>query len=184
MGLMAAVARRGTGMASVLNVGKLGVVLLNRFLCIGLLLCVPTIAMADAADSESHCYDAIVVARPVEQIPSEIPDCGDCIVMEWPWFLDLQVKRVVAGHVEGKLIRVLAVQHSWLIPRYRKWRLRKNSLGSFNVVLSWPAPPPLCSAAVASATPYIQPKEGETLDDLRNAGERRYGRTPWGMHQR
>ncbi len=50
-----------------------------------------TIAMAiglaslPAGSAVAACYDAKIVARPVEQVPSEIGDCGDdCIIMSWP----------------------------------------------------------------------------------------------------
>ena len=156
----------------------------QRALCLGLLLCGSTAAMADEAGSGIQCYDAAVIARAVEQIPSEIPECGDCIIMEWPWFLDLQVKRVISGQVQGKLIRVLSVQHTWKMPRDGTWRLRKNSLGGFNVVLFWKVRPRRCPANAAPADPYIRPRNGRTLDDLRQDGERLYGRMPDAMRAR
>src|SRR3546814_1868652 len=59
------------------------------------------------------CYDAKVRARPLDQIPSDIGDCGsDCILMSWPWFIDLQVKRVIDGALPSKMVRVLTVQHT------------------------------------------------------------------------
>lgn len=144
------------------------------------LLTSPSFA-AIAADNRSrdNCYDVVVLARPIEQIPSVAPQCGDCIIMRWPWFVDLQIKRVLAGTVDAKLLRVLTVQHTWLVRRDAKWLLRRNSLGGFNSVgRPENEPPLLCPAGAVPAAPYIQPGPGETLENLRKNGELRYGRAP------
>src|SRR5690348_1045736 len=114
---------------------------------------------AEAADAQrADCYDVKVVARAIEQIPSVIPECDDCIIMRWPWFVDLQVKRVVEGNVDRKPLRVLTVQHTWMVSRYSTWRLRRNNLGGFNAVFSETnSSLRRCPAEAAPAVPYIRP---------------------------
>ncbi|QHL91130.1 hypothetical protein GVO57_10255 [Sphingomonas changnyeongensis] len=135
---------------------------------------------SSAASAEQACFDVKVQARPVDQIPSEIGDCGsDCFVMSWPWFVDLRVKRVVDGALSGKVIRVLTVQHTYRVSREGTWFLRKNTAGSYNVLASdGGSTLTRCSAEAASVEPYIRPNSGHTLDDLRNQGIRRYGHHP------
>jgi hypothetical protein len=134
-------------------------------------------ATPSAALAEPACYDTKVRALPVHQVPSEIGDCGsDCIIMSWPWFVDLQVKRVIDGAVPSKMVRVLTVQHTYRVSREGTWLLRKNTAGSYNVVVPEDgAALARCSAGVTSVEPYIRPGDGHTLDDLHDAGIRRYG---------
>lgn len=135
------------------------------------------LAAPSAALAEPACYDAKVRARPVDQIPSEIGDCGsDCILMSWPWFVDLRVKRVIDGALPSKMIRALTVQHAYRVSREGTWLLRKNTAGGYNVLASEDRSPlARCSAEVVPAESYIRPSDGHTLDDLRDAGIRRYG---------
>jgi len=130
-----------------------------------------------AALAEPACYDAKVRALSVDQVPSEIGDCGsDCIIMSWPWFVDLRVKRVFDGALPSKMIRVLTVQHTYRVSRERTWVLRKNTAGGYNVVVPEDgAALARCSEGVAAVEPYIRPSDGHTLDALREAGIRRYG---------
>lgn len=134
----------------------------------------------DTAQSRPpDCYDVTVVARPVEQIPSVAPECADCFVMRWPWFLDLEVSRVVDGSLDDKLVRPLSVQHTWFVPRRGRWPLRRNSAGGFNVPSSDDDKPlRRCPADAGLARPYITPGDGKTLDDLRDEGLARYGPAP------
>ncbi|WP_242122397.1 hypothetical protein [Sphingomonas lacusdianchii] len=135
------------------------------------------LATPSAALAEPACYDAKVRALPVDQVPSEIGDCGsDCIIMSWPWFVDLQVKRVIDGALPGKMVRALTIQHTYHVSREGIWLLRRNTAGGYNVVVPEDgAALPRCSAGGASVEPYIRPGDGQTLDDLRDAGIRRYG---------
>lgn len=132
---------------------------------------------SSAASAEQACFDAKVQARPVDQIPSEIGDCGsDCLIMSWPWFVDLRVKRVVDGALPSKTVRVLTVQHTYRVSREGTWFLRKNTAGSYNVLTPDDGVAlARCSAEVEPVEPYIRPSGGHTLDDLRNEGVRRYG---------
>jgi hypothetical protein len=130
-----------------------------------------------AVQAEPACYDMIVRALPVDQVPSDIGDCGDdCIIMSWPWFVDLQVKRVIDGALPSKMLRVLTVQHTYRVSREGTWLLRKNAAGGYNVVVPEDGTVlARCSAGSKSVEPYIRPSDGHTLDDLRDAGIRRYG---------
>lgn len=135
------------------------------------------LATPSAALAERVCYDAKVRALPVDQVPSEIGDCGsDCIIMSWPWFVDLRVKRVVDGVIPSKMIRVLTVQHTYRVSREGTWLLRRNTAGGYNVVMPGDeAMLARCSDDVTPVEPYIRPGDGHALDDLRDAGIRRYG---------
>ncbi|MEQ1541563.1 MAG: hypothetical protein ABL926_04845 [Novosphingobium sp.] len=135
------------------------------------------LAAPSAVLAQSDCYDAKVRATPVDQVPSEIEDCvGDCIIISWPWFVDLQVKRVLEGRLPAKRIRVLTVQHTYRVSRAGTWLLRMNTAGGYNVVWQGEgASLARCSADSAPAKPYIRPGDGKTIDDLREAGIRLYG---------
>jgi hypothetical protein len=129
--------------------------------------------------TEVECFDAEVSATILRQIPTVIPECDDCIIMRWPWFVDLRVRRVHEGLGTRSDITVLTVQHAYYRTDLgaRRWLLRHNTLGGFNVVV----PPekgslPRCSEGAPPAAPYIRPADGTTLDDLRREGEARYGR--------
>ena len=140
-----------------------------------------TSAVSDPATAipSSDCYDLKVIARVVEQIPSEAPECADCIIMRWPWFLDFKVKRVEEGEWPGGKLTALAVQHTYLQSRYGVWLFRKNDAGGYNVLRSGDDARPLrCPAGTQPATAYLRPGPGQSLDEMREAGERRYGKAP------
>lgn len=135
------------------------------------------LAMPSAALAEPVCYDAKVRALPVDQVPSKIGDCGsDCIIMSWPWFVDLRVARVIEGALPSKMVRVLTVQHTYRVSREGTWLLRKNTAGGYNVVVPEDGVAlARCSDGISSVEPYIRPGNGHTLDDLRDTAIRRYG---------
>ena len=142
--------------------------------------CALTLLSAPAAASGqadlANCYDVKIEARAIDQIPGEISDCGDCIIMAWPWFVDLKVRRSLAGQVKSRVISTLSIQHTYRISRYGIWFLRRNMAGGFNVVrYEDDAEPELCPAGTAPTAPYLKPGDGKTLADLRKAGEQRYG---------
>jgi len=145
------------------------------------LFAAPSSAIAnDDTSASQNCFDVEVYATVTQEIPSEIPDLGDgSIVMEWPWFLDLQVERVLYGGIGRGKVSVLAIQHTYFSPRYKLWWLKRNSAGGFNVQSHDDGDRHIrCPKGAAPVAPYIRPGKGLTLDDLRQAGERRYGRFP------
>lgn len=134
------------------------------------------VSLANASPDEL-CYDAKVRARPVKQVPSSLPDCGsDCIVMSWPWFVDLKVSRTIKGKVSARRVRVLTIQHNHMRSRDSTWLLRKNNLGGFNVLrVDEDAVLIRCPNGAPPVEAYLRPGEGKTLEDLRSEGLRAYG---------
>ncbi|MDH4743049.1 hypothetical protein OMP43_03340 [Sphingomonas sp. CBMAI 2297] len=124
------------------------------------------------------CYDAVVKARIHSQIPSIVPDCGsDCIIMTWPWFLDLDVRRTESGDVPRGRLETLAMLHMSYRRDLgsRRWWLRRNTLGGYNALrFDEEGPPPRCAAGSPPEPAYIDPGSGEALRKLREAGERIY----------
>lgn len=135
-------------------------------------------ASANAAQTgdDVECYDALVSARIVRQTPSTIGDCGpDCIIMVWPWFMQLNVKKVIEGDAPKGRMLALTMQHTY----YRKnlgtvrWWLRRNSLGSFNILrFAEDNDTNRCPTGTLPAKPYIQPSDGKMLEDLLHESER------------
>jgi hypothetical protein len=133
---------------------------------------VPAIAAEEGAQD---CYDAIVSARASNQVPSVYPDGGDEIVISWPWFVDLQINRVIEGRVKVRKLTVLAVLHGAIPSGSRRWWLRKNTAGGFNMLrFDEDSPLDQCSMVMPPARPYLQPAEGRSLADLRRDGEKAY----------
>ncbi len=141
------------------------------------------IALASAepagAATEAECFDAEVSATIGRQTPTVMPECGGCIIMRWPWIVDLRVRRVHAGQVQRGPLTVLTLQHTDYRTDLgaRRWLLRRNTLGSFNVV-HHPERGALrrCSADAPAVRPLIRPADGETINELRRTGEEYYGR--------
>lgn len=135
-------------------------------------------ALAQDAEEPPECYDAIVLAKIVKQTPSVFPNCGDdCIVMVWPWFLQLDVKRVVEGQAAKGLHLTLAMQHTSFRKDLgrRRWWLRRNSLGGFNVLrFGDDTKPARCASGISPANPYIRPSPDKTLQDLLRDGQAAY----------
>jgi hypothetical protein len=136
-------------------------------------------ARAEENSAGPGCFDALVSARIVRQTPTVIGECGDtCIIVEWPWIVDLDVRRVLEGNAPSGRITVLTIQHTY----YRRglaagrWWLRRNSLGTFNVIRTEALRPRRCETGMAPAPAYYRPSDGQTLEDLRREGEARYGR--------
>jgi hypothetical protein len=99
--------------------------------------------------------------------------------MRWPWVLDLNVQKVVSGHVPSNLLTVLTVQHTYFRSDLgaRRWWLRSNTLGAFNVLSENEAKAlRRCPKGTPAARPYIQPGYGRSLLDLVREGEERYGK--------
>lgn len=145
---------------------------------LGLPLVLVTSGVSNAMAQETACYDADVSVRIVSQTPTVMPGCDDCIIMRWPWILDLDVRRVHDGDIRRGRLIVLTVQHT----DFRRdlgtvrWKLRRNSLGGFNVVWFGDDPTQRCSSDEPPESAYITPPDGQTLEDLRREGREHYGR--------
>ncbi len=141
-------------------------------------LMLPAVSNARATTETSDCFDVLVSARPVEQIPTAIPECDDCIVMSWPWILDLDIEQVIKGHAPGDRLKVLNVQHTYLrADRWGRWWLRRNTLGVFNALRPEEGTTPRrCPKGTPPARPFVSPGDGQTLDDLERESERLFGR--------
>jgi hypothetical protein len=139
----------------------------------GLILATP--AFAD--DWEPDCYDAVVTAKMVRQTPTNFGDCGDepgCIVLAWPWIDRLEIERVEEGLPLPRHVEVLVVQHSYFdSDHFRRWYLRRNSQGGFNLLrLGEPVSLLRCAPGTPPAKPYLGLKEGQTLRDIIRRTER------------
>ena len=131
---------------------------------------------------EIECFDADVSATIERQIPTFVEiECGGCIVMRWPWIVDLQVLRVRQGSAPTGPLSVLTVQHSDFRTDLgsRRWLLRRNSLQGFNAILRENDPRlPRCAGNAEPARPFIEPGEGRTLEDVRREGAEHFNRDP------
>ncbi|MBI1232937.1 MAG: hypothetical protein GC208_00350 [Alphaproteobacteria bacterium] len=149
-----------------------------RMLAISLL--VVTISPLSArADDEPDCYDAEVSAEIIAQVPTVIPDCDDCLIMRWPWFLDLDVVRTHSGEIDLGPLTVLSVQHTYFREDRGaiRWKLRRNTLAGYNAVGAFGyGPEEQCQPGTPPARPHFDPGDRRTLDDVRREGEERYGR--------
>ena len=142
----------------------------------------PTSATSSSLPEAQECFDALVVAKVVGQVPSDFPDSDDdYIVMSWPYFIDLEIVRVLEGSIEARKITALSVQHTYWRSDLgaRRWWLRRNTAGGYNILrIEDGAVPPRCPQGAAPARAYLEPAPGQTLDEMRKAGERRYGSRP------
>lgn len=140
---------------------------------------IPAAAAQDGVATTDDCYDALVTARIVRQIPSAFPDCGkDCITISWPWFVDLDVGRVLDGALTARKLSVLTVQHTSFRAglRTRRWLLRRNRLGGYNARFLYEPRQKVrrCSTDAVPEEPYLRPSNGKSLADLRREGEELY----------
>ena len=154
-------------------------VLARSFCTITLLLAaIPGAFANEQSGSQPDCYDAIVKARISKQVPSVTPECGpDCLIMVWPWFLDLEVKRSLVGDVPRGKLQTLAMLHTFfrLDLGNRQWWLRRNTLGGYNVLrFSREQKLLRCGKGSEPADAYIIPSPSRSLADLRAEGERAY----------
>lgn len=137
---------------------------------------------AHAQGDIAECYDAVVSGRIEAQTPSVFPESDDgSITMVWPWFLKLKVRKAIVGAVPAGSLLVLSMQHTKFRKDlgWRRWWLRRNSIGGFNLLRFGGAERlPRCSADVKAAEPLIRPGPNKTLDDLLKEGERAYRAVP------
>lgn len=128
---------------------------------------------SSATASDIECYDLKIRAKAIAQVPTVYPNDPDYIVISWPWFVDLKVKKVLEGELSQSRITVLAVLHVPYVTKTRTWLLRHNTIGTFNLIRS-DEPLPRCAINATAVQPYIRPAEGKTLDDYRREGEAEY----------
>ncbi len=135
-------------------------------------------ALADDAGPEA-CYDAIVLATIVDQVPSIPPELEDgSILLRWPWFIDLNVEQVIEGEVPPGPLSVLSMQHSYWQADARpgRWALRRNEDGGYNLLDSTGGPKRgRCAPGASPAPAFLYPADGQSLQDMRRAGEELYG---------
>jgi hypothetical protein len=141
------------------------------------LFCItPSLVLAQKTSSADVCFDVKIKARAIEQIPSDIGKPTDgSIIMTWPWFIDLEVKRVLNGELLSNVVTVQSLQHTHFVSRTRTWYLRRNSLGGFNAIV-WAEGTylKLCDAGSAPVDAFVSSSR-QTEAELRAAGQRRYG---------
>ena len=122
------------------------------------------------SSSETDCYDLKVRAKPVGQFYTPLPNDPNYIVLRWPWFVDLEVTRVIDGQLDDPKISALAVLHSAYVDETRTWLLREHTLGGYNILnLAEPEKSKRCASGEALPEPYLRLSEGETLESLRQA---------------
>ncbi|MEP3051118.1 MAG: hypothetical protein ABJP48_08430 [Erythrobacter sp.] len=131
------------------------------------------LAISHSARAEdAQCYDVKVRAKAVSQIPTVLPDQPGFIVLTWPWFVDLRIRRVIDGELDANEVTALAVLHSEYTEKHRIFLLRRNTLGGFNILgPEEPDEVPKCEIEIGPARPYILADSAETLEDYRRAGE-------------
>lgn len=155
---------------------------MRRLIQFGMIAVAASASSIASAEDTVACFDALVSAKIVRQIPSVFPDCGDdCIIISWPWFMEIHVKRVIEGQAPTGRQLILTVQHTSFRKNLgtRKWWLRRNSLGGFNLLrLGDNEKLPRCTTDSIAADPYIRPPSGKTLDDLLREGEEVYRHDP------
>ncbi len=115
------------------------------------------------------CYDFIIAARIKEQLPITLgqSDSGE-IIVQWPWFLVLDIDRVIEGrHPEGQVV-ALNMQHTYFreSPPSRIWYLRKNSDGMFNIQQKNSACRAPCPNDLAPQPSFVRPGKDAKLLDL------------------
>lgn len=119
----------------------------------------PVSAALAQAHPRGECFDALVTARIIRQIPSPLPNCGsNCIIIAWPWRLDVEVEQVVKGTGPTGPQTLLALQHSYFAQgqkRIQAW-LRRHSGGGFNIVkLEDGVELTPCPAGSEASNPYL-----------------------------
>jgi len=154
-----------------------------RLIALAFLACWAGVAQASVASLQGEeCFDVEIVANIAAQVPSEPPEIGDgSIIMEWPYFIDLNVERVLKGRLPLRRLTVLSVQHTFFRRDLgsKTWWVRRNTLGGYNLLRTkGDEKPRRCLAGTPPARAYLEPANGATLEDLRKDGERRYGAKP------
>ena len=139
-----------------------------------------SIAWAEEPDDAPPCFDAEVFGNMLRQTPTPIPDCGsDCLVMAWPWVVELDVDQVVRGAAPTGRLLVLSIQHTDYRSNVggRLWLLRRNSDHGFNLLRTSPeAGLKFCGPGAPAAKPYIGLADHQTLRQLEAESRKAWGR--------
>lgn len=123
------------------------------------LMATPVLAHEGGSWPPGECYDAVVDAVILRQLPTQIPDCGpNCFIMRWPWFVEIDIKRVIKGKAPRGRIAVMTLQHSDILETGKpsRWWLRRTVDGGFNVI--WEDRrdlPKACPADAAPTKPFL-----------------------------
>jgi hypothetical protein len=139
-------------------------------------------SLSAQSTSVGKCFDALIIAEITAQVPSVYPESRDGqIVMSWPYFIDLDVERVLKGTLRDRKITALSVQHTFWRDDLgkKKWWVRRNSEGIFNLLRYEKNEKPIqCKPGAGPDRAYLVAGNGRTLNDLRREGEVREGKRP------
>ena len=89
--------------------------------------------------------------------------------VQMAWINDLEVQSVIQGDAPVGRLQVLSVQHSDFRRDgvVRRWWLRRNDLGGYNLLrVGDDAPLNRCTGTASPATAFMHPPPGKTLDDV------------------
>lgn len=150
----------------------------QRLVFLSALAAISAWSATSAIAQDADCYDAEVSARIVSQTPTVMGHCDDCIIISWPWIIDLDVRRIHSGDVQRGRLTVLTVQHTDFRRDFgaHRWKLRRNDQGGFNLLRNGENITARCANDAAPALAYITPSDGQTLEDLRREGRAHYDR--------
>ena len=99
--------------------------------------------------------------------------------MSWPWIDEFDVDRAVVGSAPSGRLKVLTVQHTDFRRDLgaRRWWLRRNDMGGFNL-LRFGESEHLgqCAADAPPAQAFLHPPAGQTIDDVEREGEKAWNR--------
>lgn len=126
-----------------------------------------------ATANEPPCYDLKVRAKVVNVLPTLIPPEEEgVIVISWPWFVDMEVTRVLEGEGSKGVIPVLAVLHSGLGTKKSTYYLRSNAVGSYNLIRTADESAlGRCQVGIEPAEPLMWDLTSKTIEEYRQEAE-------------
>jgi hypothetical protein len=106
------------------------------------------------------CFDVVLVADVLKETPTPFTQSMvDSIVVEWPWFLDVHVRKVLIGREHRRSLRVSALLHAGYNTGGKPARmyLRRDSDGAYQLLhVHRENLPTKCGPADASSEPFIR----------------------------